>query len=264
MRIILLPVLFIVLSALSWECPECAAENDGTFCSACHLPEPPPGMVYVPGTTVEIEGEAVQVSGFFIDAEPVSYRGLVTWLNSSGFQAGDLGVVITGGSVDAMEFLAFTPFMGDQNGGLTVPSQMLDSPAASVTWNGAQSYLSQRGKRLPTLAEILAAHEAGLIAPRDVFEAMSGYSSHLVSSMGEMLGTLATQAMFAGYSTARERIMWEFTGTVHSGNPHDTAPPSSAVYMSIFKPAPEPGISAVNRGNGYFNVLFRGAIEVPR
>lgn len=264
MRIILLPVLFIVLSALSWECPECAAENDGTYCSVCHLPEPPQGMVYVPGTTVDIEGESVQVSGFFIDSEPVSYRGLVTWINSSGFGTGDLGVIITGGSGDAMEFLAFTPFMGDQSGGLTVPSQMLDSPAASVTWNGAQSYLSQRGKRLPTLAEMLAAQEAGVVVPRDVFEAMSGYSSHLVSSMGEMLGTLGTQAMFAGYSTARERIMWEFTGTVHSGNPNDTAPPSSAVYMSIFKPAPEPGISAVNRGNGYFNVLFRGAIEVPR
>lgn len=263
MRLILPALLLVTLSAMAWECPDCGAENQDSYCSVCHLPEPPDGMVFVPSSTVVINGESVEVSRFFIDQEPVSYREFLPWLNNSGFGAGELGVIITGGGGDAMEFLAFTPFMGDQGGGVTVPSQCLENAVASITWSGAQSYLSENGKRLPTLGEMYAAHESGLVNGRDVYEAMLSYSSQLRASMGEMLGTLATQAMFSGYSTAKERIMWELTGTVFAGDPMERAPAPGVSYITIFKTGDEPELSSVHRDNGYFNVIFRGAIEVP-
>jgi hypothetical protein len=263
MKSVLLPMLLFTLSAFAWQCPACDADNEGTFCILCHLPQPPEGMVYVPATSVEINGETVNVSPFFIDALPVTYSDFLQWLNESGFGIQEMGIIITGGGDETMQFLAFTPFAGDQAGGIAVPSQCLLNPVASITWSGAQSYLSDAGKRLPTLAEMEVAASLGLIGNWDSYEAMQSFAAQMQASMGDMLGSLGLQAMFTGYSTENERVMWELTGTVFAGDPNSTALAADAAYITLFKALNEPQISSTNRDLGYFNVIFRGAIEVP-
>ncbi len=255
--------MLFAAGASAWMCPDCGRENSGTFCEACHLPEPPEGMIFVPETQVDIDGVTVEVHRFFIDRSPVTCRDFIPWLNSEGFTIDDLGVVITGSGGDAMEFLAFTPFIGDQSGGITVPSQCLENPVTSITWNGAQSFLADKGKRLPTLAELTAAAEAGLIEQYDSYEIMLSFADQMRFTMGEMLGVLGSQAMFAGYSTANERVTWELTSTVNGGDPARPAPALHEDYVNIYKPLDEAIVSTINRNNGYFNVIFRGAIRVP-
>ena len=58
--------------------------------------------------------------------------------------------------------------------------------------------------------------------------------------------------------------MWELTGTVFSGNPASTTVAVDAFYITLFKALSEPVISSTSRDMGYFNVIFRGAIEVPQ
>ncbi|MCK5131870.1 MAG: SUMF1/EgtB/PvdO family nonheme iron enzyme [Candidatus Sabulitectum sp.] len=263
MRLVLLALVSFTMVAIAWQCPACGGENDGSFCVDCYLPQPPGGMVYVPATTVEVNGVMVDVSPFFLDEQPVTYRDFIPWLNGSGFGVNEMGIIITGGGDETMQFLAFTPFIGDQGGGITVPSQCLENPVASITWSGAQSFLSDTGKRLPTLAEIEAAASHGLIDVWDSYETMQAFAGQMQSSMGEMLGTLNAQAMFAGYSSANERIMWELTGTVFDGNPTATAVSIDVSYITLFKALSEPLVSSTSRDMGYFNVIFRGAIEVP-
>ena len=264
MRMVLLTIVFFAVASFAWQCPECAVQNEGSFCTGCHLPEPPEGMIYVPATTVDMNGTMVDVPPFFIDAQPVTYRDFIPWLNGSGFGIQEMGIIITGGGDESMQFLAFTPFIGDQNGGITVPSQCLENPVASITWSGAQSFLSEKGKRLPTLAEIQAASMHGLIQTWDSYNEMLAFATQMQSSMGEMLGTLGTQAMFAGYSSANERIMWELTGTVFAGNPLATAVSMDVDYITLFKALDEPVVSSTGVEMGYFNVIFRGAIGVLR
>ncbi len=263
MRLVLLVLAFIAVAAFAWQCPACGEENEGSFCVDCHLPQPPDGMVYVPATTVEVDGVMVEVSPFFLDGQPVTYRDFVPWLNGSGFGVEELGIIITGGGDETMQFLAFTPFIGADGGGITVPSQCLENPAASITWSGAQSYLSEQGKRLPTLAEMEAAASHGLIDTWDSYEAMQVFAEQMRSYMGDMLGILNAQAMFAGYSSANERIMWELTGTAFGGDPLSTAISIDIEYITLFKALSVPLISSTGRDMGYFNVIFRGAIEVP-
>ncbi len=264
MRLVLLTMIILAVAAFAWQCPACSTDNEGSFCVHCHLPEPPPGMIYVPESTVEVNGAMVEVPPFFIDEQPVSYRDFLPWLNGSGFGIQEIGIIVTGGGDETMQFLAFTPFIGDQNGGITVPSECLMNPAASITWSGAQSFLSEEGKRLPTLAEIEAAASHGLIATWDSYEAMLAFAGQMQSSMGSMLGTLSAQAMYAGYSSANERIMWELTGTVFGGDPLASAVSTDVMYITLFKALSEPVVSATGREMGYFNVIFRGAIGVPR
>ncbi len=264
MRLALPLLVFLTVAAFAWQCPACGLENEGYFCVDCHLPQTPEGMIYVPATTVEVDGVMVEVLPFFLDQQPVSYRDFIPWLNESGFGIEEIGIIITGGGDQTMQFLAFTPFIGDPNGGITVPSQCLETPVASITWSGAQSYLADTGKRLPTLAEINAAASLGLIDVWDSYEAMQIFSGEMRSSMGDMMGTLSAQAMFAGYSSTNERIMWELTGTVFGNNPAATAVSVDALYITLFKALSEPVISSTSRDMGYFNVIFRGAIEVPQ
>lgn len=264
MKVAVFLLVIFVLVGFAWECPSCFTENELSYCSECHLPQPPEGMVYVPATSVEIDGELVDVQPFFIDASPVTYREILPWLNGSGFAVEELGVIITGGGDESMQFFAFTPFTGAPTGGITVASQCLEHPVAAITCTGAQSYLIDTGKRLPTLAEMKVASSLGLIRTYDSYEAMSLYASHMQQSMGSMLGTLSLQAMFAGYSTENERIMWELTGSMVGGNPSSTILPLDSDYINIFKALDEPVISSTGSEMGYFNVIFRGAIEVPR
>jgi formylglycine-generating enzyme required for sulfatase activity len=221
-------------------------------------------MVFVPATTVEINGNPVDVPPFFIDSLPVTYREFLPWLNGSDFGTDELGIIITGSGAESMQFLAFTPFMRAQEGGITVPSQCLENPVASITWTGAQSFLSDSGKRLPTLAEIEAASSRGLIDNWDSYEAMQVFAGQMQASMGELLGTLSLQAMFAGYSTANERIMWELTATAFGGDPVATAASVDVHFITLFKALSEPILSSAGREMGYFNVIFRGAIGVSR
>ena len=263
MRLVLPALISLVMVAFAWQCPACTRDNDGSFCVDCHLPQPPDGMVYIPATTVEVNGIMVDVSPFFLDEQPVKYRDFLPWLNGSGFGLNEIGIIVTGGGDETMQFLAFTPFTGAQDGGITVPSQCLENPVASITWSGAQSFLSDTGKRLPTLAEMEVAASLGLIDVWDSYDAMQAFAGQMQSSMGEMLGTLNAQAMFAGFSSVNERIMWELTGTVFGGDPTATAISIDVSYITIFKAINEPLISSTGREMGYFNVIFRGAIEVP-
>jgi len=264
MKLVLSVLVLFSAGVYAWQCPACAAQNEGSFCVQCHLPEPPPGMIFVPATTVEINGNPVDVPPFFIDSLPVTYREFLPWINGSDFSVNELGIIITGGGDESMQFLAFTPFMGAQEGGITVPSQCLENPIASITWSGAQSFLSDSGKRLPTLAEMKAASSRGLISVWDSYEVMQVFAGQMQATMGELLGTLSLQAMFAGYSTANERIMWELTGTIFGGDPLATSVPVDVHYITLFKALSEPVLSSTGREMGYFNVIFRGAIEVPR
>ncbi len=263
MKLVLSVLVLFSAGVFAWQCPVCGVQNEGSFCVQCHLPEPPSGMAFVPATTVEINGDPVDVPAFFIDSLPVTYREFIPWLNGSSFGLDELGMIITGGGDESMQFLAFTPFIGAQEGGITVPSQCLENPIASITWSGAQSFLSDSGKRLPTLAEMMAASSRGLIGVWDSYEVMQVFAGQMQASMGELLGTLGLQAMFAGYSTANERIMWELTGTVFGGDPLATGVSVDVHYITLFKALSEPVLSSTDREMGYFNVIFRGAIEVP-
>ncbi len=267
MRLLFLILVSFAFVSFAWLCPACETQNDGSFCTECYLPETPEGMVYVPATTVELEGDLIDVPPFFIDVLPVTYREFLPWLNGSGFGVNELGIIITGGGSgdESMQFLAFTPFIGDQErGGITVPSLCLENPVASITWSGAQSYLSDTGKRLPNLAEMKAAALHGHLDVWNTYDEMLAFAGQMEASMGSMLGRLSTQAMFSGYSTSNERTMWELTGTVFGGNPLKTSVSTDVSYITLFKALDEPIISSTNRDMGYFNVIFRGAIEVPQ
>jgi hypothetical protein len=68
--------------------------------------------------------------------------------------------------------------------------------------------------------------------------------------------------MFAGYSTASERVMWEWTRDEwghHPGNSADML----ATYRTIWKPLDPPVTGAAGRDTGYFNVIFRGVVSLP-
>lgn len=256
-------VLILVFAAAARTCPECSSEQSGDPCRVCLLPVPPPGMVYVPGSTVVVLGDTVNVGAFFIDTFPVVYRNVTPWLGQNCRDSRVLASVITGQYSESGHFLAFTPFVATAQGEYSVPAACLDRPAAGFTWMGASWYLSSRGARLPTLAEIQAAFQHGLIEPFNVYSEMQLYSGLLESSLGNILGALNRQAMFAGYSTSEERVMWELTHTSHGSNPSTAIPGTDDPFITIFKPLAVPVVSGTGRDMGYFNVIFRGVIDLP-
>jgi len=255
--------LILAFSAAAWTCPACGAEQTENSCSVCGLPLPPPGMVYVPASSVVVQGDTVQVGAFFIDSLPVAYRDVLPWLGQNCRDGQVLASVITGQYSDSGHFLAFTPFVATATSEYSVPAVCLDRPAAAFTWTGAQWYLSSRGARLPTLAEIHAAAQLGLIQPFNAFNEMQLYANLLETSLGDILGALGRQAMFAGYSTEEERVMWELTHTPLGGDPSIAMPETGDPCIMIFKPLPVPIVTGTGRDTGYFNVIFRGAIDLP-
>lgn len=256
-------LVIFAFAAWAWVCPECGVDVSGNFCGDCTLPAAPPGMVYIPGTDVVLQGDTVAVGPFFIDSSPVAYRSVLSWLGENCRDPRVLASVITGQYSESGHFLAFTPLVATATGEYTVSAASLDRPAAGFTWNGASWYLSSRGARLPTLAEIAAALEHGVIEPFNAYSEMQLYARLMETSLGEVLGAISRQAMFAGFSTAEERVMWELTHTSFSENPTEAMPYGENPYIAIFKPLPVPVVSGTGREMGYFNVIFRGALDLP-
>jgi hypothetical protein len=219
-------------------------------------------MAYVPACSVEVQGVAVSVQSFFVDSFPVTYREVLPWMNESIGSLEDMAAVVTGQYDPDLQFLRYTPFTGNSEGtGITVPSNCFSLPVGSFTYEGAASYLLSRGARLPTAAELLAAKRAGLVSRIDVESVMRRYSAMMRSTMGSMLGELADQAMFAGFSTVAERIMWEWT-TDAWGQPPDSIYRTEAPYRVIVRPVEEAELGAAGSDMGYFNVAFRGVVPI--
>lgn len=256
-------LLIFLLTGLEWNCPECAEKLSGNPCPECGLPPAPPGMVYIPSATLTVLGETVTINPFYLDTVPVPYRGVLPWLGENCRDPRVLASVITGQYSESGHFLAFSPLVATAAGEYSVPSSVLDRPASGFTWEGASWYLSSRGVRLPTLAEIHAAHSLGLIEPFNTYNEMQLYAGLMQSSLGDVLGALSVQAMFAGYSTADERVMWELTHTPLNEDASAAMPETGNPYVTLFKPLQTPLTSGVARGNGYFNVIFRGALDLP-
>lgn len=251
--------ILLVLSA-AWVCPSCGGGVDEAFCPRCLIPEPPAGMVFVPGDTVTVDGVLCTVPPFYVDSSAVSYEEMLPWLDGAFEDGEGLAAIITGQYDEDFQFLRYTPFTGDDSGsGLTVPQACMSLPAASVTLEGAERYLASEGRRLPAAAELALAARNGLVAEVDVFTVMSAYADMMEASMGSMLGRLSTQAMFAGYSTSSERVMWEWTGSL-PGSPADVARDAGAPCATLFRPG---GTGIADAGSGYFNVAFRGVVSLP-
>jgi len=249
-------LLLSAVPAFCWVCPACGTANPGQICTRCSLPEVPPGMVYIPASTVVLDGDTIQVEPLFVDSDFSTYRQVLPWMNSTITTLQKLAEVVTGQYDSNLQFLRYTPFTGSSDGsGLTVPSGCFDLPVCSFTRIGATEYLLSTGKRLPTAAELAAAEQAGLVRRVDVYDLMATYSTILESTMGEMLGRLAGQAMFAGYSTADERVLWEWTSDSPAGRAAVEGP-----CATIYRPSGR-GVAGVDCG--YFNVTFRGAVTLP-
>lgn len=249
----------LVLSG-AWVCPSCGDGVDDAFCPVCLIPVPPAGMAFVHGDTITVDGVTCTVEPFYVDSSAVTYEDLLPWLNGAFEDGEGLAAVITGQYDENFQFLRYTPFTGDASGsGLTVPQVCMGLPAASVTPRGAREFLASEGRRLPTAAELALAARNGLVAEVDVFSVMSTYADMMESSMGSMLGRLSTQAMFAGYSTATERLMWEWTGSV-PGSPGEVAHDSEEPCATLYRAG---GTGIAEAGSGYFNVAFRGVVSLP-
>jgi hypothetical protein len=248
-------LLLIPSLAWCWDCPSCGSANNGQICTSCFLPEVPPGMVWVPATSVVLDGDTIEVQPFFIDTSFVSYRQVLPWMNATITSLDQLGAVITGQYDENLQFLRYTPFTSSSEGaGMTVPSDCFDLPACSFTRPGAVDFLLSVGKRLPSAAELAAASAAGLASRIDVYDVLANYASMIQSALGDLLGRLAGQAMFAGYSTADERVLWEWTSD--SPGTANVQGPCGVIYRST-------GAGIAVSDGGYFNVGFRGAVTVP-
>jgi len=261
-RAVMILVLLAVAS-LAWECPRCSSEQQAEFCSVCGLLEPPEAMAFIPACTVELEGVLYDLDPFYIDSMPVTYRDILPWMEEAVTSQEDLASIITGQMDESFQFLSFTPFINNEEGtALTVPTGSFGTPAASFTWEGASLFLHDNGKQLPTAAQLTAAREAGVIPEYDVYSAMLTYSSVLTASMGNLLGVLGNQSMFAGYSTATERVMWEWARDEWGRQPGSSVD-MLALYRTLWKPLDPPVIGVAGRDSGYFNVIFRGVVSLP-
>lgn len=279
MRALLLALL-VASVCLAWDCPNCGTANDGELCVRCGLPEPPAGMVFIPERTVNIDGMEVHVAPFFIDTEPVESRDLLDWLSSELTTIEDIPLILGGqeellmpgdaisDSYAGVVFMRYTPwvFYMDAQGtvtGVTVQTGCFDMPAVSVTKEGASRYLEDTGRRLPTLAEITAASDAGFVGLHDAWESISSYSDFIEMTLSGILGvSVSGLSMFAPGARPQDRVMWEWTGDSwgqSSGSPADPDSP----YAVLFRPTDPPETGTALRSIGYYNLIFRGVVPIP-
>lgn len=280
MRALLAVLLAAAAATLGWDCPNCGASNGGELCIRCGLPEPPAGMVFIPACTVLVEGLEVAVAPFFIDAEPVTARALLDWLPTElglidqvpGILGGQEELLMPGDAIgeeySGVVFLRYTPWVVymDPQGtvtGVTVQTGCFDLPAVSVTPAGASAYLAQTGRRLPSRAEMVAAHEAGVLGMVDTWASLSAYSSFLEMTLSGVLGvSLSGLSMFAEGARPEDRVMWEWTRDAW-GQPPDSLPDPDSPYGVLFRPTDPAELGTGLRSIGYYNVIFRGVVPLP-
>jgi len=279
-----LKILFLLFAisaaALGWTCPACSTGNDGAFCSGCGLPQVPEGMEYVAPCTVSVNGETVPVPAFFIDSEPVSCRDMLEWLSQEIVLVDHIPIYITGQESLLMPgenlgedfrnivFVRYTPWVIYRDGGggvtnITVQTGSFDYPATSVTFDAARLYLSDTGRMLPSAAQLTAAAEAGVVEPMDTWTVMSSYSDFLTMTLSGVLGTsTAGLSMFSDNRSDEERIMWEWSGDAW-GQSLDSISDFLSPYALIVKPL-QPAVYGTGlREMGYFNIVFRGVVNMP-
>lgn len=270
-----------IASAFAWTCPACGLEdNADQFCVRCDLPVPPEGMVYVPACSVRIEGVDVFVPPFFIDAEPVTFRRVLDWLTGKISQMHQAYVFLTGQESLFMPgdqlgddfrdvvFVRYTPWviyrdLQDRVTGVTVQTGCFDMPANAMTFDAARLYLNDRGRRLPTLAQMTAAEMAGVVSHTDTWELMSSYGDFLSMTLSAIVGIPpADFAIFSGNGEAHDPVLWEWTRDAWA-QPPDSISDLDSPYAVIVKPLDPPVTGTALREYGYFNVIFRGVVPMP-
>jgi hypothetical protein len=237
-------------------------------------------MVFIDGCTVEVNGREVAVAPFFIDSEPVTSRVLLDWLVSEltmidqvpAILGGQEELLMPGEAISeeytGVVFLRYTPWVVycDPQGaitGVTVQTGCFDMPAVSVTPSGASMYLAGTGRRLPSLAEMIAAQEAGVVTMRDTWESISAYSSFIEMTLSGVLGVSTSGlSMFSEDARPEDRVMWEWTSDAWGQSPDSLADPDSP-YGVLFRPTATPETGTGLRSIGYYNVIFRGVVPLP-
>lgn len=136
----------------------CVAEREGP------VPEPPPGMVYVPGGVTHIGSEdgpaderpvfAARVEPFFMDVHPVTVSQFREFVRATGYvteaeRLGDAGVydLVTG------EWRLVEGANWRRPSGRDGPEAPDDHPVTQVSWNDATAFAAWVGKRLPSEVE---------------------------------------------------------------------------------------------------------------
>jgi len=127
-------------------------------------PQPPPGMVYVPGGRTHIGAEdgtpaerpvfVADVQPFFLDIHPVTVAEFRRFADATGYvseaeKLGDAGVL----DFDTGQWRLVTGAHWRLPAGPGAPPAPDDHPVTQVSWNDASAYARWAGKRLPTEVE---------------------------------------------------------------------------------------------------------------
>lgn len=280
MRFFLLLVLTTAAAATPWDCPECGTVNEGEICVECGLPQAPEGMVYIDRCTVEIDGVTVETGPFFIDSDPVTCREMLDWMSSevgrleeiSFYIGGQEDLLVPGEALSdeysGVMFMRYTPWVVyvDQQGsvtGVTVQTGCFDIPAVSLTWEAASLYLNDTGRRLPSQAELLAAHRAGVLSIYDTWESLDAYSGFIQMTLAGVMGvSVAGLSMFADNRSPSDRVMWEWSRDAWGQTP-DSLSDLDSEYALVLRPLDTPEAGTALRSIGYYNVIFRGVVPLP-
>jgi len=278
--LLLLLVLTAVAVATPWDCPSCHAVNQGEICIDCGLPRTPDGMIFVDRCTVEVNGVPVETGPFFIDQNPVTCRQMLDWITSEVnfyeevpfYIGGQEELLIPGEALgdeyQGVIFMRYTPWViyTDQQGmvtGVTVQTGCFDIAAVSLTWEAASLYLGSTGRRLPTQAELYAAHQAGILEVHDTWESLNAYSGFVQMTLAGVMGvSVAGLSMFSDNTSPADRVMWEWTRDAWGQAP-DSLSDLQSEYALILKPLDPPQAGTALRDIGYYNVIFHGVVPIP-
>ncbi len=142
-------------------------------CTGGSLPEPPPGMVYVPGGTTHIGAEdgmpherpvfKARVTPFFMDLHPVTVAQFRVFVEETGYitQAEEFGdAAVFNLSQQSWELLPGANWRHPL--GPNSPAAKDNHPVTQVSWNDAVAYAQWAGKRLPTEVEWEHAARGGI------------------------------------------------------------------------------------------------------